>query len=385
MISRGVRAVECKIIPQVASLRRANILLLRSDLRLVTSTYQRTRSYANVQSPKTKKSKLQKKIQAIQKISNSENSFQNESTSYILGLLNKNNEPKNLEELEKHLSPVISMTVAESINFEKLIRTIPSIYKFSEIIPDEVVNVKVDGKDLMILSNGTLVGWGFTEEAIESFLSLIKNSLVEMYKIETEEMDWVELKDLPSNPLNNGNSYLLGEIIVIQGSDKSKRLLDKTAFAIGLSRSTRLSVLEDALEHHLLLTRKNSENLSKGVKISGSESTFLRLTGRLFLLRGKLNLYSELIETPDVYWTEPTLERIYESVSRVLDINPRISILNRKLDYATEEQRALLGVLSEKKGARLEWIIIILIMVEVGFESFHFYERYGGKNNDDID
>lgn len=92
-----------------------------------------------------------------------------------------------------------------------------------------------------------------------------------------------------------------------------------------------------------------------------------------------MNLYSELIETPDLYWSEPFLEKIYNNVSKILDINSRISIMNRKLDYATEEQRAFLSVLNEKKSTRLEWIIILLIMVEVVFEIHHYYERYEDK------
>ena len=34
-----------------------------------------------------------------------------------------------------------------------------------------------------------------------------------------------------------------------------------------------------------------------------------------------------------------------------------------------------------KKGTRLEWIIIWLILIEVCFEIFHFYEKYEEKQN----
>ena len=73
------------------------------------------------------------------------------------------------------------------------------------------------------------------------------------------------------------------------------------------------------------------------------------------------------------------LEKIHNNASKILDINLRISIMNRKLDYATEEQRAFLSVLNEKKSTRLECIIILLIMVEVVFEIHHFYEKYEDK------
>ena len=134
--------------------------------------------------------------------------------------------------------------------------------------------------------------------------------------------------------------------------------------------------LEATLDSHIEKTREFTESLSRGRKLNISEKAVLQSTGRLFLMRGKLNLYSELIETPDLYWSEPQLEKIYRQISRNLDIQPRISILNTKLDYATDEARALMAVLNEKKGTRLEWIIIYLITVEVCFELFHFYEKY---------
>lgn len=327
---------------------------------------------------------------SIKSLRRSSPSLQRETAQYMLSLLNKNNEPKSIEVLEKYLSPVTSVTVGESIDFDRVLKVLNRLdgngnrrNDYSVLMLDEVINVTYNGKDLMILSNGTLVGWGLSESVIEKqIIPKLQLAICDKFEPESEEIDWVELDYLPVNAPNNGNSYMQGDIMVIQGSNKDKILLDKAAFAIGLSRSTRLSVLENALENHIQLTRVNSQSLSEGKQITTTESDVLKLTGRLFLLRGKLNLYSELIETPDLYWTEPTLERIYELISRNLDISARISILNRKLDYATEEHSALLAVLNEKKSTRLEWIIIILIMVEVGFETFHFYERYSDKLND---
>lgn len=306
------------------------------------------------------------------------------NASYILSLINKNSSSstENLQNLQQYLRPLISVTVGESIDLDKITSILKSDHNlpYSIIAPDEVLNIKYNGKDIMILANGTIVGWGISEHHLTyNIIPWFELAIIDKYTYESEEMDYIDLNELDLNPKDS--SFMLGELVVIQNPSDQQKLLDKAAFAMGLSRSTRLSVLENALEKHILLTRSNSERLSNGEKLTSTESEVLRLTGRLFLLRGKLNLYSELIETPDLYWSEPNLEKIYDTISRTLDIQPRISILNRKLDYATEEQRALLSVLNEKKGTRLEWIIIILIMVEVGFETFHFYERYAEKKD----
>lgn len=51
-------------------------------------------------------------------------------------------------------------------------------------------------------------------------------------------------------------------------------------------------------------------------------------------------------------------------------------MLNEKMDYAQEIASVLRQQLSERHGVRLEWIIIILIAVEVVFAIEREIEKY---------
>lgn len=275
------------------------------------------------------------------------------------------------------LQPVTTFTACEQYNLAKILDR--NSLGVQVLIPNEILHFKYNEKhDVLILENGTVVGWGIDEHTVESkILPLFNEAMVSKYEYpESEDMDYLEVENAIEE------SQLISETIIINAEEQEQMFLDMAAFSSGLSRSTRLAILENALERHIAQTRKITESLSLGQKLSITEKELLRLTGRLFLLRGKLNLYSELIEIPDLYWSEPNLEHIYKSVSSNLDISPRISILNKKLDYATDESRALMQTLNEEKGTRLEWIIIYLIMIEVCFETFHFYERYVNKDTE---
>jgi uncharacterized Rmd1/YagE family protein len=145
----------------------------------------------------------------------------------------------------------------------------------------------------------------------------------------------------------------------------------KIAFSSGLARSTRLAVLETMLEKYFDSTRSIPTLLSRGSKLPFSRSFMLQKTGELLELRAQLNHYSELTDSlPDLFWDskhELGLEGYYDQVGRALDVNVRIKTLNEKLDYAQEIATILRQTLSEKHGIDLEWIIIILIAVEVAF------------------
>lgn len=50
--------------------------------------------------------------------------------------------------------------------------------------------------------------------------------------------------------------------------------------------------------------------------------------------------------------------------------------MNEKLNHCVELIELISTYLTEKHNTRLEWMIIILIMVEVAFETVHYIERF---------
>jgi uncharacterized Rmd1/YagE family protein len=148
--------------------------------------------------------------------------------------------------------------------------------------------------------------------------------------------------------------------------------LAKIAFSSGLARSTKLAVLETMLGKYFESTRTIPTLLSRGTKLPFNRKFMLQKTGELLELRAQLNHYSELTDSlPDLFWDsrhELGLEGYYDQVGRALDVGVRIKTLNEKMDYAQEIASILRQTMSEKHSIHLEWIIIILIAVEVGFE-----------------
>lgn len=281
--------------------------------------------------------------------------------------------------------PCTVITTCESYDLARSVQLLhgSGFKDASLLIPNEAIHFEVFNTarkikcDVLVLSTGTVVAWGLDEKVtLELVLPLIAKAMRVPVPAESEDMDYLEREG--TKP-----SYVDGEYMVIQGRSQNEKLIEKAAFAFGIARSTRLAILETQLEAFIQHTRQNTTSLSEGKRLGVSGRDLLRYMGKLLVLRGKLNLYSELIETPDLYWSEPNLEKIYKDISRQLDIVPRIVIMNRKLDYATEETRALIATLNEEKGVRLEWIIIYLIMVEVCFEIFHFYDRF--KKRDEVE
>ncbi|KAJ8947511.1 hypothetical protein NQ314_008589 [Rhamnusium bicolor] len=102
----------------------------------------------------------------------------------------------------------------------------------------------------------------------------------------------------------------------------------------------------------------------------------LRKHGELFALRHYLNLSSDVLDTPDFYWENEQFENLYNQVCAYFCISKRTRVMNEKINHCVALIELLSTHLSDKHHIRLEWMIIVLIMVEVAFETIHYIDRY---------
>jgi len=271
---------------------------------------------------------------------------------------------------------------------------ISSIYRSTNPTARDLTSADIG--DVFIFPSGTLVTWalpeGFTSYfATRTLLPAAEQSHRE--PIETEDLDYIE-------DSSREHSAIRGETIILGTRQASSSrahfdddpphhsqpqtvdtVLTKIAFSSGFARSTKLAILETSLSTYLASTSQIPQLLARGSRLpySISRRFILRKTGELLLLRAQLNLYSELTDSlPDLFWDsrhELNLESYYDQVGKALDVGIRIKLLNEKMDYASEIATVLRERLSEKHGLFLEWTIIVLIAIEVGFEILRLWKE----------
>jgi uncharacterized Rmd1/YagE family protein len=91
----------------------------------------------------------------------------------------------------------------------------------------------------------------------------------------------------------------------------------------------------------------------------------LFLQKALFSQKNSINLESFALDTPEFFWKRPRYEPFYQLAVEFLDIQVRLNILNSKLNVVHELYEILSNELKHAHSSFLEWVIIILIMVEV--------------------
>ena len=68
---------------------------------------------------------------------------------------------------------------------------------------------------------------------------------------------------------------------------------------------------------------------------------------------------------PEVLWEYPGLERFYLSLETEYEIRERHTALERKLDLISRTAETLLDLVHNKRSLRVEWYIVILIVVDI--------------------
>ena len=241
--------------------------------------------------------------------------------------------------------------------------------------------------DVFVFPSGTVVTWSLPEGWTSYFATRTLSPAADAPhgdSFETEDLDYIEDSSREHSHIR-GDTIILGtkpasSISDDQPEQSFSTILTKVAFSSGFARSTKLAVLETTLSHYLHSTSEIPRLLSRGSRLPVrlSRPFILRKTGQLLSLRAQLNLYSELTDSlPDLFWdSTPTLnlETYYDQVGRALDVGIRIKVLNEKMDYAQEIASVLREQLSEKHGLFLEWTIIVLIAIEVGFEVLRLWK-----------
>jgi uncharacterized Rmd1/YagE family protein len=113
-------------------------------------------------------------------------------------------------------------------------------------------------------------------------------------------------------------------------------------------------------------------SLEERGKLPLAQREVLKAVGFALSVRSEVLENLTLFEDPPETWESEALARLHSRLYDHFDLEERTSAINQKLDYLTDVHSLLMDLLNNRKSQRLEWIIILLIFIEIVF--FVFYE-----------
>lgn len=224
-----------------------------------------------------------------------------------------------------------------------------------------VVHWALRHADVFVFSHGSIVFWGFDEETEAFAMAWLNTFCREM--LETPEIEDFRFSycDQESCVGMLGSGRGGAETILIRRDNSSQKL----AVSFALAQSTRLSLCEMSAEETVQRAQGIPGQMAAKGRLRLYPRTISKWMGQLFLQRASVNLYSDMLETPDFFWDHDTEEPLYQQIRRYLEIHKRVEVMNKRIDVMKDLYDQLADDHHDQHATRLELIIIGLITFQI--------------------
>jgi len=237
-----------------------------------------------------------------------------------------------------------------------------------------------DGRLCFCFAFGCIVCWGFTSMEVRRLKRLIRKSIGETLAPEDIEMDSMtfSMEDVSSEDvITDGTSrppapQLSGDHIVLATCSADEALAYSYAFA----QSVKLAVFETVVDASIEKAKPIPEALAQYGTFDMDEKLVKMQMGAIFVTKCSLTLQTDMLGTPEILWEHDQFDAQYEACRKYLEVGKRVEILDQRLAVLNDLYSFLQTQLEVKHSNKLEWIVIVLIVIEILLDLFHMSPFY---------
>jgi uncharacterized Rmd1/YagE family protein len=181
---------------------------------------------------------------------------------------------------------------------------------------------------------------------------------------------------------------LSSEELLIAFRPQAKERLEGNVLWLQECSAERLQIVAEALGKSVVLDYYETEiaRIFESIKpftigIQGQnmhppkEEELLSYIGGTLLIQQKMFGIVEVGEKPDPVWDHPTLDRLYLRLEDEYELRERLVILEQKLTLISKTVETSLNLLQRNSSHRVEWYIVILIVIEIVLAIYDIWTR----------
>lgn len=265
------------------------------------------------------------------------------------------------------------------------------VYNDSSPIPNSIINDSIDLDDnanaqqyilqnekkhaeLFIFHYGVIVFWNFTEDEERNLLGDISFADIKTMvtkpldenEIEIEEFQFQYDKDIKRPRIFN-------DIITLRSGDHFIKL----TLSYAIAQSSKLTRLESRIDPILTSVNRLPRRLALYGTLGLRREQLLKKSAKLFSLRCDVNLSTNILDTPDFFWSiEPSLHPLYMAMREYLEIEKRVIVVNDRCKVFLEFFNICVDSVAEKNIVKVTRWFITVILLGVFFSLVEIFVRY---------
>lgn len=247
-----------------------------------------------------------------------------------------------------------AIQIAEAFNIKKL-RTEYGIEAHSSS-PSEIFYTLNDKKRyLYIFDYGVVVLANYTASEKKELIDFVKN-----YATTIVDLDLFEEYQIEIDP-NISRVVIKNDYVSVPYVDPSVLRI----IMLNIGQSVALDYYEVLTNELITSSKEYILELEKCGRLSISKTNLLKYIGKVLNVKNSIvdNLY--ILDDPNLVWDNEELNLLNRHLKANFDINPRFKDLDYRLDIVEDNLKLFTDVLNVRESSRLEWIVIILIFLEI--------------------
>lgn len=246
---------------------------------------------------------------------------------------------------------VVAYQVAPGIVISKCKDSFQKKLHFSD--SDELFYELDLNKYLYVFQYGMLSFFNLNIDEIDSVLDELRPYLTGEQEHEISEEFGVEIRQGVLKV--NYNSVVLPKL----NTEMIRLVMLNASQSVALNRYAKMTeeLLVDTNEHTVYLENKGRLDIS-GVRLK-------QFIGKVLNLKNKISENLYIFDSPEITWDNEILNRLNLDLKSTFDLKDRYRHIHDRLGIIKENLELFKAILDHRESSRLEWIIIILILVEV--------------------
>lgn len=215
----------------------------------------------------------------------------------------------------------------------------------------------------------------FYEFSLERYVYIFKYGVVCFYNFNDDEKRKV-ISELEPYCKNSYEVQKSEEVEVLIGSSADKITLEVVELSnitieslrlimLNASQSVVLDQYTEIIEAILEDTNKHTSYLEENGKLDIGGNKLKRYIGKILNIKNKISVHLYIFDSHDITWGDETLNKLDQALKKTFDLKDRSKSVQDQIGIIKENLELFKDIMYHRQSSSLEWIIIILILVEV--------------------
>lgn len=208
---------------------------------------------------------------------------------------------------------------------------------------------------LYLFDYGVVVFANYDTLGKSEFVNFIKSYATALVDLNLSEEYKIEIQPDIEKPIVKNNYVSVSNI----------DSLVMRIIMLNIGQSVALDYYENLTDELITSSKHYILQLEKQGKISISKTNLLKYIGKVLNVKNSIidNLY--ILDDPNLVWDNEELNLLNRNLKTNFDINTRFKDLDYRLQIVEDNLTLFTDVLNVRESSKLEWLIIILIFIEI--------------------